>query len=392
MAVSNSGDGLRIVGFPLLAATLTRDPGLIAGLTVALRVPWLLFSIPAGALIDRLDRQKLMARASVLRAAAMGLLAFAILTDEISLAVLYFVAFAVGSAEVLFDTTAQALIPSTVDRIHLERANGRIYATELIGNELVGPVVGSFLFAMALGLPFVSGTFAYMGSALILFSMSGTYRTKATPDAAPRRLLDGLRMVLGDPLLRALTIFGAVWSFVLGAVTGVLVLYSLEVLGVGEIGFGMLIAAEAVGGIIGTVLAPRLSRRLGQARVILTAGALQGVGFSLVGLVTNPWLAGTLLAGARAAALACVVVLVTLRQTIVPDHMLGRTTAAMRVIAIGCMPLGAVVGGLSAGRFGLPVPFLLAAPAMVITAALSVRTINSRTIAEARSSGDHSSG
>lgn len=377
------GDGLRVVGFPLLAASITRDPGLVAGLTVALRVPWLLFSIPAGAVIDRLDRKKLMAFASLVRATAVGVLAMVILVDEASLPVLYVVAFLVGTGEVLFDTTAQAIIPTTVDRKYLERANGRIFATELIGNELIGPLVGSFLFALAIGLPFLSSATAYLVASLFLIGMAGSYRAvqSAEVDAAPRRVLDGLRYVLGDPLLRTLTIFGAVWNFVIGAVSGTLVLFALEILGLEDVGFGLLIAAEASGGIIGTLLAPRVSRRFGQGRVILTAGSLQGVGFSSAGLLSNPWWTGLALAFAQASALICVVVLVTLRQVLVPDHILGRATAAMRVIAIGCMPLGAAIGGLLASRFGLRFPLLIAAPMMTITALLSARVFNNRTVA-----------
>lgn len=383
VAVSNVGDGLRLVAFPLLATTITRDPGLVAGLTVALRVPWLLFSIPAGALIDRLDRKKLMAFASLVRAAAVGVLTAVILIDEASLPILYVVAFLVGTGEVLFDTTAQAIIPTTVDREHLERANGRIFATELIGNELVGPLVGSFLFALAIGVPFLSSASAYLLASLFLIGMRGSYRAvrSADADAVPRRALDGLRYVLGDPLLRTLTIFGAVWNFVIGAVSGTLVLFALEILGLGNVGFGLLIAAEAVGGIVGTFLAPPASRRFGQGRAILTAGSLQGVGFSVAGLLSNPWWTGLVLAVAQAATLICVVVLVTLRQVLVPDHFLGRATAAMRVIAIGCMPLGAAFGGLLASRFGLRVPLLIAAPMMVMTALFSARVLNNRNVA-----------
>jgi MFS family permease len=376
------GDGLRLVAFPLLAASITRDPGLVAGLTVALRVPWLLFSLPAGAVIDRLDRRQLMAVANLVRAGAVGALSVAILLNRGSLLYLYVVAFVVGTGEVLFDTTAQALIPATVERQHLERANGRLFSTELIGNELVGPLVGSFLFVMAVGLPFMTSAVAYLVASFLLFGMKGSYRpVRSQEDEAPRRVLDGLRYIFSDSVLGVLTIFGAVWNFVVGAVSGVLVLFALEILGLSDVGFGMLVAAEAVGGIIGASLAPRVSRRFGQGRAILVAASLQGFGFSVAGLLSNPWWAGPVLAFAQASALVCAVVLVSLRQSIVPDHLLGRATAAMRVIAIGCMPLGAIVGGLLASQFGLRVPLLIAAPLMTGTALISARLFNNRTVA-----------
>jgi MFS family permease len=318
----------------------------------------------------------------MVRAGAVGALSVAILLNRGSLLYLYVVAFLVGTGEVLFDTTAQALIPATVERQHLERANGRLFSTELIGNELVGPLVGSFLFAVAVGLPFVTSAVAYLVASFLLFGMKGSYRAVRTQeDEAPRRVLDGLRYIFSDSVLGVLTIFGAVWNFVVGAVSGVLVLFALEILGLSDVGFGMLVAAEAVGGIIGASLAPRVSRRFGQGRAILVAASLQGFGFSVAGLLSSPWWAGPVLAFAQASALVCVVVLVSLRQTIVPDHLLGRATAAMRVIAIGCMPLGAIVGGLLASPFGLRVPLLIAAPLMTGTALISARVFNNRTVA-----------
>jgi MFS family permease len=387
VAVSNLGDGLRVVAFPLLAATITRDPAQVAGLTVALRVPWLLFSIPAGGLIDRVDRRRLMAAASLFRAAAMGLLGIVMFWESVSLPFLYAVAFLVGLGEVVFDTTAQVMIPATVDRQHLERANGRIYATELLGNEFAGPLIGSFLFGLAMGVPFVTCAGAYVIATLVILTLTGDYRV-AGGDAGEvstrRRALDGLRYVWRDRLLRSLTLFGAVWNFIVGGITAVLVLFALEVLGTGEVGFGLLIAAEAIGGIIGTFLAPRLSSRFGPGTLILSAAILQGVGYSITGLLSNPWWAGVTLAIAQAGAVACIVVLVSLRQAIVPNQLLGRVTAAMRVVAIGAMPLGAAVGGVSASFLGLRAPLALAAPVFILMVLISSPVINNRTIANAR--------
>jgi MFS family permease len=152
-AVSNLGDGLRLVAFPLLAATITRDPGLVAGVTVALRLPWLLFSIPAGELADLVDRRKLMAFVSGIQAAVMALFGLALLAGGAQLPLLYVVAFFLGIGEVTFDTAAQTLIPATVDQQNLERANGRLIVTERIVNELIGPPVGSFLFAAVAAAP-----------------------------------------------------------------------------------------------------------------------------------------------------------------------------------------------------------------------------------------------
>ncbi|MGH8874945.1 MAG: MFS transporter [Acidimicrobiia bacterium] len=142
-AVSNLGDGVRLAALPLLASALTRDPGLVAGLTVALRLPWLLLSLPAGAIIDRLDRRRLMARASLLQGAAMASLGAALWAGWAGLPMLYLVAFLLGTGEVVRDTASHTVVPSLVPMELLERANGRLYATQMVANELVGPPIGS---------------------------------------------------------------------------------------------------------------------------------------------------------------------------------------------------------------------------------------------------------
>ena len=113
-AVSNLGDGVTLVAGPLLAATLTRDPRLVAGLAVAQRLPWLLFSLVSGALVDRLDRRLLMVRVDAARCAAVGLLGVAVLADAVTLPLLYAVFFALGTAETLFDNASVSILPAVV--------------------------------------------------------------------------------------------------------------------------------------------------------------------------------------------------------------------------------------------------------------------------------------
>jgi hypothetical protein len=165
-AVSNLGDGVTLVAGPLLAASLTRDPRLVAGLAVAQRLPWLLFSLVSGALVDRLDRRLLMVRVDAARCVAVGLLGVAVLADAASLPLLYVVFFALGTAETLFDNAAVSILPAVVPRAQLARANGRLLGAQMVANELVAPPLGGLLFAAAAAVPFLldAGTFAAAGS------------------------------------------------------------------------------------------------------------------------------------------------------------------------------------------------------------------------------------
>ena len=154
-AVSNLGDGVTLVAGPLLAASLTRDPRLVAGLAVAQRLPWLLFSLVSGALVDRLDRRLLMVRVDAARCVAVGLLGVAVLADAASLPLLYVVFFALGTAETLFDNAAVSILPAVVPRAQLARANGRLLGAQMVANELVAPPLGGLLFAAAAAVPFL---------------------------------------------------------------------------------------------------------------------------------------------------------------------------------------------------------------------------------------------
>jgi hypothetical protein len=164
-AVSNLGDGVTLVAGPLLAASLTRDPRLVAGLAVAQRLPWLLFSLVSGALVDRLDRRLVMVRVDAARAVVVGLLGVAVLADAATLPLLYAIFFALGTAETLFDNAAVSILPAVVPTDQLSRANGRLLGAQMVANELVAPPLGGWLFAAAAAVPFLvdAGSFAAAG-------------------------------------------------------------------------------------------------------------------------------------------------------------------------------------------------------------------------------------
>ena len=208
-AVSNLGDGVDAVALPLLAESLTRDPLLFAGVAVAQRLPWLLFSLQAGAIADRVDRRRLMAIVNAARAGLLAVFGVAVLLDAASIWLLYGVGFLLGVAETLFDNAAQSILPALVPRPALERANGRLMAAETVTNQFVGPPLGGALFSVAAAAPILldAGTFAV--SAGLIAWISGVYVTGRDTAAAagprPRmrtEIAEGLRWLAGHRLLR----------------------------------------------------------------------------------------------------------------------------------------------------------------------------------------------
>ncbi|MFC7564806.1 MFS transporter [Actinomadura namibiensis] len=238
-SVSALGDGVTLVAGPLLAATLTRDPVRVAGLTVAQTLPGLLFALPAGALVDRWDRRRLTVGTSLLRMAALGLLSAAVLAGDAGLPLLYAVFFLVGCAGLVFDNAAATLVPAVVAPARLEQANGRLQAGRMLGEQLAAKPLGAWLFAVAAWSPFLLDAVGL----LLVAALAATL--PASLNVAPRVPLrtavgEGVRWLLRQRLLRTLA-----WTV---AVSAVLVLIAHERLGVGAVGYGLLLATLAVGG------------------------------------------------------------------------------------------------------------------------------------------------
>ena len=362
-AGSNVADGMFWIALPLLAVQLTDSPALIAGVTVASRLPWLLFALVAGALADRLDRRRTMVIVNLVRAALLGGLAAAALADVATLPLLYVVAFALGVAETLFDTSAQSIMPNLVEPDHLSRANGRLYAVELTMNQFVGPPIGGFLAALAIGLAFGAGAAAYLLAALSLFTIAGAFRPvrEGPPTRIHEEIGEGLRYLLGHRLLRVLALMVGVSNLISSAAFAVFVLYAVAPgpIGLDEVGFGLLMTALAIGNVVGTVVVEPLERRLGRANLLIVSMAGFVVTVLIPGLTTSApliaivWILGGFIG------IAWNVVTVSLRQRIVPDRLMGRVNASYRLLAWGTMPIGAALGGLAGEVFGLQAVFLI---------------------------------
>ena len=390
-ASSNLADGVFWIAFPLLAIQLTDSPILVAGVSVVARLPWLFFVLFAGALADRLDRRRTMVSVAVLRTAVAAFIAVGIATGFVNLPVLYVTAFVLGIGETLFDTAAQSIMPSVVDRDQLSRANGRLYAAELTMNQFVGPPLGGILAGAAIALAFAGSALAFALAAVALAVMVGSFRP--SPPVERRSILEdireGLSYLLGHRLLRTLAIMVGVSNLTSSATFAIFVLYAVSPgpMGLDELGFGVLSTTMAVGSLAGSLLVERVERRLGRARLLAVSIAVFAITTAAPGISPNPFVVGAAFAASGVAMIMWNVVTVSLRQRIVPDRLLGRLNASYRLLAWGSQPIGALLGGVAAEVLGLQPVFILAGLACA-TLLLATRIVTEEAIAAAEAEGD----
>lgn len=391
-AVSNVGDGIALVVLPLLAATLTRDPVLIAGVATAQRLPWLFFTLISGVVVDRVDRRQLQAWTNGFRAVVLGLLMLGVGLGWVSIYWIFVVAFLLGVAETLFDNAAFALLPAVVQQDELERANSRIYTTQTIANEFVGPPTGGTLFALAAVLPLGLNAICYALAATLVGLLPGSFRARRDTHAMPsttarviwQEIAEGMRWFWGHRLLHLLGVKAAFEHGCWAATNALLVLVAQERLGMDAAGYGLLLAAGAIGGVIGGIMAGWLIRRLGAGSAVLLNLIIQSVAFAGIALSTNPFVVALMLVGISFTGSIGGIVGISFRQAVIPDALLGRVISAFRMYALGGMALGALIGGLLARGFGLLTPYWLSSGLLLLLFFYFLPHVNNRTLAQAR--------
>ncbi len=384
VTVSNLGDGVMGVAFPLLVASITRDPVLVAGATVAGRIPWLLFALPAGAYVDRLDRRRVMVAVDWGRALIVGLLGFMLLIGEVSLAVVYVIAFVLGSAETLFDTASEAFLPSIVSDDQLDAANGKLQATEWAGNMFIGPPLGAAMFAAAAAVPFVFDAASFAVAALLVSSISGTIvrDTASRPQNLSSEISEGVRWLWRHTVLRTLAIMAGVTNLVGMGIIAIFVLFAQDILDLGDIGYGLILATLGLGGLVGALIAPVVTRRLGQGRTLLASQLGLAVGALVMGATSNVAIAAVVVAVYGLLIALWNVVAVSLRQRLTPDDLRGRVASVARLLAWGTQPIGALLGGVIAGAVGLRGPFFVAAVVWLLLFVMAVPIISNTRIGQ----------
>ena len=362
--LANLSDGIFSIALPLLAVSLTKEPALVAGVLVASRLPWLVFALIAGALADRLDRRRTMVLVDAGRAVLLAGLTVAVVANVATIWLLYIVAFVLGCFETMFDTAASSMLPNVVGKDKVVAANSRLNAVEMTMNQFVGPPIGGFLVSIGVATAFGAAAAGYLGALLCLVTLTGTFRAVRTapPASIASEIRDGIHYLAHHRLLRTFALVVGPMNLASTAVFAVLVLYVVAPgpLGLDAVGFGLLLTSVAVGTVAGTLLATRIERWLGRANLFVACIASLLV-FDLVWFVGNPLAIGILLALSSTIGGAFNVVFGSIRQRIVPNHLLGRVMASFRLISWGSLPLGALLGGLVAQTFGVPAVFIGAA-------------------------------
>ena len=370
-AVSNLADGVFVVALPLIAVRLTDSPMLVAGVSLAGRLPWLVFVLFAGALADRLDRRVTMRNVQLMRVVVVGVMAAMALTDALSLPVLYVAAFVLGIGETLFDTAAQSIMPSIVSKDLLSRANGRLYAVELTMNAFVGPPLGGFLVAISVPLTLAGSAIGYGVAAVGLALLVGSFKPVRE---GPRRSMlrdirEGFEFLWGVRVLRVLAVMVAISNLLNTAYVSVFVLFAVTPgpMELDEVGYGLLITAMAIGGLIGSVMEERVEAVIGRGNVLVVTVVIGGT-VTLIPVVTaQPLVIAAGMVAMGAGFMMWNIVTVSLRQRITPDHLLGRLNATYRLFAWGVMPIGALLGWIVAELLGIRALFLISSVVMLAT-------------------------
>lgn len=376
-AISTLGDGVRTAALPLLAASISRKPSVVAAVSFAGQVPWLLVSLASGAIADRLDRRTVMWVVDTFRALVMVALAGLVVVDESTVAVLCAVAFLLGTGQTLFDSASHALLPSLVRREDLLSANGRMFGARIVINNFLGPPVGSMLFALAAATPFLLDAGSFAGAALLV-GLGFGHRVRTEPVTSrrsiPTEIGEGLRWVWASPVLRKLGGLIAVVNFTQAATQSILVLFALEKLGLTQRGYGLLLAAVGIGGAVGGLFGERLRRRLGAATLFTSAVLLTIPVFVGLGMTSNPFVAAGMLALNACLGVTANVLMNSLRQAIVPNRLLARVNSVMGLLGVGIsLPTGSLASGVLADRFGLRAPFFVSAALIACAAVLVPR-------------------
>lgn len=390
-AASYAGDGLVAGALPLLAASLTRDPRLIAAVDACLYVGWLLLGLVSGVVVDRVDRLGLMWRVDVVRAVLFAVFAAFVITAHVRISLILVLSLILGLAAPFFANASSSVLPELVPDAQIERANSYTQTSIVVLSNLVGPPVGAALFVAATGAPFVLNAVSFAVSALLVAWGAAVRRTRpagvlvpsasstgATAPTAPGvrgALAEGIAFLRGHRVLGVLAVTVGVVNLVVGGIMGILVLYVLEVLKLPEEAYGWLISAFAVGGLGGSLVTPRLVRWTGPATVANAAVIVFGVVVLSLGLTRNLVVVGIALMVGGFASLMWNIVTISYRQRVVPRTLLGRVTSVYRMAAFIAVPVGAVGAGWLAHAIGIQHTYLIGGLILLVTSALVFRRI-----------------
>ncbi len=393
--ISNLSDGLLAVAAPLLAITLTKVPILIAMMSALVMLPWLLFAIPIGLIVDRVDKRLLVTFTNSLRFLIAGLLSLAIATDVVTIYWLLLAAFLIGICEVASDTAAQSLIPVILEKKNFEKANSRLNIAETVIQNFVGAPLSGFLYATAIVLPFVLNSLGFLVAAIFVFLIPAHLishgSAEVKKDVEKKSFIEdikfGLSYLWNDRPLRRLVATTSSLGFFYSLSTSTLILFITEILALPAKYFGVLMAGAGSGAILGGILTPTLSKKFGRGGVLAVAIFLSSITVFFQGISPNVWVFGAIGFVSSFTITNWNILLMSCYQVLIPSELYGRIHGARRTFVWGVMPIGAFTGGVIAHN-GLRLPLIVGGIATTLISLSAFKFIYA--LGNQTSEGDHS--
>jgi MFS family permease len=375
-AISNLGDGAMVAAGPLLVASITDEPLAVGAAAFVQQLPWLLFALFSGALVDRLDRRLMIVAADTFRAVVIGALGLAVLLDHSPLWAIYLTLFLLGTAETLADNAAGALLVTAVPKTHLGKANARLYATGTIFNQLGGPPIGALLFAIGSGVPLVLDAITFAAAAALIARVAHRPRVATTVhEPLWTDVREGIHWLWNHSGVRTLAWAILVMNITFCAAFATWVLFARERLGLTDTQYGLLISAGAIGAVAGMPVYHLLEPRVGSLTLLRAGLVIETTVHLILALTRNPWVAGTTMAVFGVHAVVWGIVSTTARQLATPEPLMGRVNSVYLLASVGGAALGALLGAVLAQRFGLVAPFFVAFVGMVAMTAVAWRPL-----------------
>ena len=360
--ISNLADGVMLAAVPLLAISLTDSPVLISLIGAMVMLPWLLFAIPIGAIVDRVDRRYIFAGANASRSAVVGVLALLIALDHVTIFWLLAAAFIIGVCEVAADTTAQSLIPQILEEKEFEKGNSRLQISETVIQGFIGAPISGFIYAAAIYLPFFINSLGFAISALLALTIPVKYlqdiRQEGEEKTERRFVADmkfGIAYLFNQKVLRRLVVTTATIGLCYAMGSATMVLFIIKELGLPERFFGVILAIEGVGAILGALVASRTSSKFGRSKVMTFAIIASSAVLLIQGFSPNIYIFVALATFGGFVISQWNILLMATYQTVIPKELYGRIHGTRRTLVWGAMPLGSLLGGVLA-NFSLRLP------------------------------------
>ena len=410
---SNLADGIAVFAYPWLFSLLTRDPLLISIVSVLVNLPRLIFVLYAGVIADKFNRQKILiyTRLGQVFLTSMFILLIFINLDSIPKAVqfnepqfeskfliistAYLLAFMFGLLEVTRDNAAQAFLPQIVSKDNLPKANGRLFGIEIVTNNFLGTPVGGFLIGLSLITPFIFDTLLMLASVFFIIGIKGKFERpekNSKEQNTSEMIKEGVNWLKNNTLLKRLAIYTGIANFFGSMQFPIMILFAQELIGLNAIQYSFLAYGAAIGGLVGSQLANKVNARFEESKTLLISVALFGIGMFVPYVTSNPFVIAGSFGLSSFGSVLWNVQAVSIRQSLIPDNLLGRVNSVYRLLALGLNPIGALFGGVLvkilnnsfSREFALRFPFLLGGIFMLILFLSAPRLLSQKLINETK--------